>query len=162
MTQEELAEQTGVTTRTIQRIESGDVEPRAYTLQSIAEVLEIDFEELHRCELKGDDGMKESRTWLALLHLSGLFVLFVPPLLIWIWKKGSIRSMREQGIEVLNFQLTMLMFLVPGGLLAFLVFPIPFIILAGLYSTAVILWNTVRVLDGKPSHYPFILQFLKP
>jgi transcriptional regulator with XRE-family HTH domain len=46
LTQEELAFQTDISVRTIQRIESGEVDPRSYTLQSIAKVLEIDFEHL--------------------------------------------------------------------------------------------------------------------
>ena len=43
MTQEELADKTEVSTRTIQRIENGDVDPRAYTLQMIAKALDVDF-----------------------------------------------------------------------------------------------------------------------
>ncbi|MFD1164068.1 helix-turn-helix domain-containing protein [Sphingobacterium daejeonense] len=36
LTQEQLAERAGVTVRTIQRIESGETIPRAYTLQNLA------------------------------------------------------------------------------------------------------------------------------
>lgn len=46
LTQEELAEKAGVTVRTIQRIESGETEPRAYTLKRIAEALGLRWEEL--------------------------------------------------------------------------------------------------------------------
>ena len=41
MTQEELAERTNLSTRTIQRIENGEVDPRAYTLQTLASALEF-------------------------------------------------------------------------------------------------------------------------
>ena len=43
MTQEELADKTELSARTIQRIENGEVDPRAYTLQMIAQALEVDF-----------------------------------------------------------------------------------------------------------------------
>ena len=43
MTQEELAYKTEVSARTIQRIENGEVDPRAYTLQMIAKALDVDF-----------------------------------------------------------------------------------------------------------------------
>ncbi|MCB0801400.1 MAG: helix-turn-helix transcriptional regulator, partial [Bacteroidales bacterium] len=43
MTQEELADKTEVSARTIQRIENGEVDPRAYTLQMIARALEVDY-----------------------------------------------------------------------------------------------------------------------
>lgn len=42
MTQEELAEQSGITVRTIQRIESGKVEPQLFTLRTLAGCLDID------------------------------------------------------------------------------------------------------------------------
>jgi len=43
MTQEVLADNTEVSVITIQRIENGEVDPRAYTLQMIAKALEVDF-----------------------------------------------------------------------------------------------------------------------
>jgi len=43
MTQEELADKTEVSARTIQRIENGEVDPRAYTLQMIAKALDVDY-----------------------------------------------------------------------------------------------------------------------
>ena len=43
LTQAEVAEKCNLTTRTIQRIENGVVEPRAATIKIIAEFLEIDF-----------------------------------------------------------------------------------------------------------------------
>ena len=45
MTQEELANQTGVSTRTIQRIENGAVTPRLTTLKLLSEVLDYDLNE---------------------------------------------------------------------------------------------------------------------
>lgn len=46
LTQEQLADLSNVTVRTIQRIESGESTPRAYTLKAIATALGIGFEEL--------------------------------------------------------------------------------------------------------------------
>jgi transcriptional regulator with XRE-family HTH domain len=43
ITQEELASKSNVTIRTIQRIESGIVNPRSYTVKSIGEILGYDF-----------------------------------------------------------------------------------------------------------------------
>lgn len=45
-TQEQLAELSKLTVRTIQRIESGDSIPRTFTMKAIAGVLDIRFEEL--------------------------------------------------------------------------------------------------------------------
>ncbi|MCE7053115.1 helix-turn-helix domain-containing protein [Algoriphagus sp. AGSA1] len=46
LSQEQLAEAAKVTVRTIQRIESGESIPRAFTLRTLAEALEINFEDL--------------------------------------------------------------------------------------------------------------------
>lgn len=46
LTQEQLADRSNITVRTIQRIENGQTVPRSYTLQTIAAVLDIPFSEL--------------------------------------------------------------------------------------------------------------------
>lgn len=46
LTQEELADLTNLTVRTIQRIESGESQPRAFTLKALAKSLGVDFEDL--------------------------------------------------------------------------------------------------------------------
>jgi transcriptional regulator with XRE-family HTH domain len=46
LTQEELADRANVTVRTIQRIESGENHPRAFTIKALADALEIPFEDL--------------------------------------------------------------------------------------------------------------------
>ena len=43
ITQKELAEKTGLTERTIQRIENHEVEPSVYSLNKISEILKFDF-----------------------------------------------------------------------------------------------------------------------
>ena len=46
LTQEELAGLTNVTVRTIQRIESGETQPRSFTLKAIAAALDVPFNSL--------------------------------------------------------------------------------------------------------------------
>ena len=164
MTQEELAARTQVTVRTIQRIECGDVQARAYTLQTIASALGVNFQELINCDKADLEAVRSDggRIWLPLLHASGLLILLFPPLVIWLWKRDEIRSMREQGIDVLNFQLSMLIYLIPSGILAVFLITIPIIIFLGLFSTVVIVVNTVKVMNGQPYKYPLTWQILKP
>jgi transcriptional regulator with XRE-family HTH domain len=45
LTQRELAEKSNISVRSIQRIENGDLIPRSYTLKTLAEVLELSFDE---------------------------------------------------------------------------------------------------------------------
>ncbi len=158
ITQEDLAAKTDISVRTIQRIENGEVDPRAYTLQSIAVALEVNFEVLANCEpeLSVAD-KKENSKWLPLLHLSGLFLLIIPPILVWIWKRDDVKDIRKHAIDVINFQLSMSLYILP-----FVVFFSPPILIAlGLFSQVVILLNSVRVTSHRNYKYPLSIRFLK-
>src|SRR5512141_1289476 len=96
LTQERLAELCEVSLRTIQRIESGEVDPRAYTLHCLGTALEFDF---------GEDNTAHEDWWLAALHLSSIFCILLIPLALWSWKKNQSYKIDQQGRLVLNFQI---------------------------------------------------------
>src|SRR5512136_1793079 len=95
LTQEQLAERCEVSPRTIQRIEGGEVDPRAYTLHCLGEALEFDFDEQE---------LANENLWLAILHLSSILCTLIVPLLLWSWKKNQSYKIDQQGRHVLNFQ----------------------------------------------------------
>lgn len=163
MTQEELAERTNLSVRTIQRIENGEVDPRAYTLQTIASALEIEFEVLNNIREDEYDPViaRQRAFWLPMLHLSGLFVFLFPPLIIWLAKKDQIEEIKDHGVDVINFQLSMWLILIPCGIFAFLLITIPVIIFVGIYSMIIILMNTIRVANNQPYKYPTFFKILK-
>lgn len=164
LTQEELAARTNISVRTIQRIEKGEVEARAYTLQTLAKVLDVDFEEIiNKGTITPEDSNSNSNSiWLPLLHLSGLFTLLLPPVIIWIWKRDHIKDIREHGIDVINFQINILIFLIPSAILAGLLITIPIVIFLGVFSTVIIIINTIKVLNGQTYKYPLKIRILKP
>lgn len=157
-TQEDLAAKTDISVRTIQRIENGEVDPRAYTLQTIATALEVEYAVLTHDESErspSDD--KDTNKWLPLLHLSGLLLLIIPPIIVWIWKRDKVKNIRKHAIDVLNFQLSMSLYLLPCALLS--IFPI--LLVLGLYSQVVIIVNTVKVTTLQTYKYPLTIRFLK-
>jgi transcriptional regulator with XRE-family HTH domain len=158
ITQEVLAAKTEISVRTIQRIESGEVDPRAYTLQSIAAALEVDFELFTNGEEIDEAKEKESNTWLPLLHLSGLLIFVFPPLLLWIWKRDDVKGMRKHGTDVVNFQLSMFLYIV----LFAVVSAFPIVLVLVLYSQIIIIVNTVRVTNNQSYKYYLSIKFLKP
>ena len=109
MTQGDLAEKTGLSVRTIQIIESGEVDPRTYTLHQIADALGINITELTNDtgEEENQTGKTDKRKRLTLLHLSGFLALLFPPLIIWISKRGTYPAMDHHGKAVMNFQISM-------------------------------------------------------
>lgn len=163
MTQEELAAKTDISVRTIQRIENGEVDPRTFTLQTLASALDIDYEEFLKYG-KDETTPEQSRKntfWLALLHVSGLFIFLIPPIIIWIWQKDKVPNIREHAIDVVNFQLSMLIYLIPSGLLTMVVIGLPIVILLGVFSTTVILINTIKVINHQHYKYPLTIKILK-
>jgi len=156
MTQQELATEIKSNVRTIQRIESGEVNARLFTLKAIAAALDIELETLTN-ERNSETTMpvaRASKNFLIWLHLSGFLLL--PTLLIWFFEKDKIKEVRQQGADVINFQLSMLAILIPCLALPF----IPLLI--ALFTSAVILINTVKVSKEKPYHYPITISFVKP
>ena len=160
ITQEELADLTELSARTIQRIENGEVDARAYTLQMIARALEVDFSIFTENVSGGNEDSEEvnKRNWLALIHLSGLLPLFFPTVIIWDRKKAEIKEITEHYHSVIRFQLTNLLVLL-GGIWVFYAAKNPVLILIiFLFGAFQAVRNTLRVLNGKPYKYYFIFK----
>ena len=77
LTQEEVAQKCKITARTIQRIESGIVKPRAFTIKIISEALGFDFYESSNTGYDATNENKNSKlkTSVILWHLKDLFNL---------------------------------------------------------------------------------------
>lgn len=159
MTQEALAEKTEVSARTIQRIENGEVDPRAYTLQMIAKALDVDFSLFTGNEPdESQDIQKVNRNnWLGLLHLSGFIPVILPTVLIWNLKKDKIHGITDHYQAVIRFQLMILGIILGCFWIYYKVNqPIPLIgvlLMNGLFSIT----NTIKVISGDPYiNMPFI------
>jgi transcriptional regulator with XRE-family HTH domain len=160
ITQEELADLTELSARTIQRIENGEVDPHAYTLQMIAKALEVDFSIFTENESNEDEDLEDvnKRNWLALIHLSGLLPLFFPTIIIWNRKKAEIKEITDHYNSVIRFQLTNLLVIL-GGIWIFYATKRPVLILIILlFGGFQAIRNTLKVINGKPYKYYFIFK----
>lgn len=178
LTQERLAELCEVSQRTIQRIENGEVDPRAYTLHCLGEALEFDF---------GENNAGNENLWLTILHLSSVFCIFIVPLLLWSWKKNQSYKIDQHGRLVLNFQITMTLSLI-AALFLLMVIPVALafmgaagintiegdpifmllvmcapapLILIGIFCAYQGVVNAMRALADKPIHYALSIAFVK-
>ncbi len=112
--------------------------------------------------------MREDKQLLLVLHLSQLLDLVtgiggtIVPIIIWSSKKDEIFDMDEHGKAVINFRISMLIYILLSVPLTFLfclgVFPI---IIIGILSIIYPILNAVRVNDNQAPNYPFSIQFLK-
>jgi len=109
--QEQLAENSGLSLRTIQRIENGETEPRGETLKLLMNALQVAPDDLM------DWNITEDKGFLTAMNLSALGFLFFPllgiliPLMLWISKKDKIKNVNEMGKTILNFQITWVLIL---------------------------------------------------
>jgi len=151
MTQEELADKTEVSARTIQRIENGEVDPRAYTLQMIAKALEVDYNLFVDSEPNEEQEIQQinSNNWLGLLHFSGIIPLIFPTVLIWNHKKDIIKGMSEHYRDVISFQLKIWVAIIAGLWIYWNANqPIP-LIMVFFVNCIFTIFNTIKVVSGE-------------
>ena len=162
LTQEELARRTELTARTIQRIENGEVDPRSYTLQMIANALEVDISVLTEAdsEEKEKREMENERTWLGIIHLSGILLLIFPTIMIWNRQKDTIKGISDHFWDIINFQLSNLVVVIIPGLLSLIFAGKPyFFIMILIVSGITSMMNAMKVFNGRPYKYFYFFKF---
>ncbi len=108
--QEELAERSELSLRTIQRIENGETIPRGDTLQRLANVFDVNPEEIT------DWTVIEDSSFLMGMNLSAItFIVFpllgiIIPLILWISKKDRIKGVNKCAKSLINFEITWVIF----------------------------------------------------
>ena len=101
ITQEELAEKSSVSVRTIQRIEAG-TEPKGYTLKSLAKALEVEEKTLL---FEQEEAIKLDLGMLKLINFSALPFTIIPPLniivpLIVMFVKKEFNAITKQLVTI--------------------------------------------------------------
>ncbi|MEN8248580.1 MAG: helix-turn-helix domain-containing protein [Bacteroidota bacterium] len=169
--QDELAEKSGLSLRTIQRIENGETEPLGDSLKRLADAFDVAPDEIT------DWQIQEDPNYLMLLHLSALAFVFpllgiIIPLALWIIKKDKIKNVDKIGKAILNFQITwtILIFMIAPFMLVIKMFTdlqvslfSLIMVLCGLYlfNIIMIIVNTIRTSRKKETYFFPILKLLR-
>lgn len=99
LTQEELATKSGVSVRTIQRIESG-IKPKGFTLEALSKALGINKEDLLK-----EESEKTNKQLLKYINLSSILFMIIPlgsillPLIIMRWK-NEFNAITKQIVSI--------------------------------------------------------------
>lgn len=173
MSQEFLAEESGLSLRTIQRIENSESNPTGESLKRIAGALNVTPDEIM------DWSIKEDKKFLTFLNLSALTFLFFPllgiliPFILWTAKKDKIKNINGLGRALINFEITwtMLLFFIPAvlfilskiGLIQNITLSTFFVVIGLLYlfNLISVLMNTIRIMNEKEIIYVPRIRFLK-
>ena len=111
---------------------------------------------------------KDERTWAMLCHFSALLIFvgipfsnILAPLIIWLIKKEEMPFVEDQGKEVLNFQISMTIYLLISGILCFILIGIPFVIGLGIFNVIITIIAGIKANDGISYRYPINLKLIK-
>ena len=172
ISQELLAENSGLSLRTVQRIENGETQPTGDSIKRLSSALNVTPNELIDWRIIEDNNV------LLLLNLSQLGFIAFPllgiliPLIIWTSKKDKIKDVDQVGKSILNFQISWTLFLFFMAISIFITAKLELsinisfagilIVISGMYfiNFIVVLFNTLRYHNGKSIKYKPALPFL--
>lgn len=110
---------------------------------------------------------RDERMWGMLCHLSALAGFVIPfgnligPLVVYSMKKDEYAFVADQGKESLNFQISVLVYLIISGIAVLLVIGIFFLMVIGLFTLILTVVASVRANDGEFFRYPLCIRFIK-
>ncbi|WP_347174416.1 DUF4870 domain-containing protein [Polaribacter uvawellassae] len=112
--------------------------------------------------------MKENKQLLVLTHLRQLldFVSgiggFIVPLILWLVKKDEVYGMDTHGKAILNFRITMFIYLlICIPLVLFLGLGIVGFIVIGIFYLIFPIINAIRANNNEAPNYPFSIKIIK-
>ena len=110
---------------------------------------------------------KDERTWAMLSHFSALCMFIFPfgnilaPLIIWLIKKEEMSFVEDQAKEVLNFQISMTIYLIGSLILIIILIGIPVLIGLVIFNVIITIIAGIQANDGKCYRYPLNLRLIK-
>lgn len=165
----------GLSLRTIQRIENGETDPTGESLKRLSNALNVNPDELI------DWTIKEDRSFLKALNLSALTFIFFPllgivlPFIMWISKKDKLKDVNKIAKDIINFEITWTIILFAGIIInsislvaakemsLFIIFSsnLIFTIVMYILNFVFIIFNTLRIHNKKNVKYFPKIRFLR-
>lgn len=109
----------------------------------------------------------QERQWALICHLSALSGYVIPfgnlivPIIIWSMKKEEMPMVDEHGKEVINFQISMTIWMIIAGVLIFVLIGIPLLIVLAILQVVFVIIGAVKADSGQLYKYPMTIQFIK-
>jgi uncharacterized Tic20 family protein len=107
------------------------------------------------------------RTWAMLSHLSAFAGFFFPfggiigPLICWLSKKDESEWVNINGRNSINFQLSILLYMILIFPLCFIIIGIPIIMMLVTLKVICIIIASVKASKGELFRYPLIIPFIQ-
>jgi uncharacterized Tic20 family protein len=104
---------------------------------------------------------KDAKNMGMLCHLLGLLTNFIGPLILWIIKKDDDPFIDDQGKEALNWQITLMIAYVVGGITSAICIGFVIIAAAGICQVVFGIIGCIKASEGIAYRYPFCLRLVK-
>lgn len=110
---------------------------------------------------------ESERNWAMLCHLSAFAGFFFPfggiigPLICWLTRKDESRWVNQNGRASINFQLSMLLYIVLAAPLCIILVGIPIVIFLVTLKVICIIIASVKASKGEEFRYPLSIPFLQ-
>jgi uncharacterized Tic20 family protein len=110
----------------------------------------------------------QARTWSMLAHLSAFLGYVIPvagwiigPLLVWQIKKHDMPAIIPHAKEVINFQISCLIYFAVAALFIVIFIGFPLMIAIGVFNLVCVIIAALKANDGILWKYPLSIRFLK-
>ncbi len=110
---------------------------------------------------------ESERNWSMLCHLSAFAGFFFPfggiigPLICWLTRKDESLWVDVNGKASMNFQLSLLLYMVLAVPLCFILIGIPIVVFLGFLKVICIVIASVRASKGERFKYPISIPFIQ-
>jgi uncharacterized protein len=107
------------------------------------------------------------RNWAMLCHLSAFACFFFPfggiigPLICWLSKRDESAWVRINGRNSINFQLSILLYMILIFPICFILIGIPFMIMLATLRVICIIIASVKASKGELFRYPLVIPFIQ-
>jgi uncharacterized Tic20 family protein len=107
------------------------------------------------------------RNWAMFCHISAFAGYFIPfggvigPLIVWTTKRDESTWVNENGKSSLNFQLSMLLYLILAAPLCLIIIGFPIIAVLILLRIIFIVIASIRASRGEEFRYPLSIPFIQ-
>ncbi len=107
------------------------------------------------------------KNWAMACHLSAFAGFFFPfggiigPLVCWLSKKDESQWVDQNGKASLNFQLSLLLYIVLAIPLCFIIIGIPIVMFLGILKIICIIIGSVKAAKGEEFRYPLAIPFIQ-
>jgi uncharacterized Tic20 family protein len=109
----------------------------------------------------------DANMWAMFCHLGGLIGLAIPPLniivplIIWMKYRDQFAFVNDQGMEALNFQISITIYSIVSSILILVVIGLFMLMCLGLFVLIVCIIATIQSSRGVSFRYPLTLRLIR-